>query len=182
MNDHHTHFTPEPSRMSEDAFVARFGGVYERSPWVARQAWQQGLGAAQNSVEGLATVFAHIVDTADPEVQHALILAHPDLGGRAAVRGELSAESAREQAGAGLDQCTPEEFERLQQLNSAYREKFGFPFIMAVKGRQRREILAAMARRLDNNAACERRQALAEIHKIARLRLRELARAAPTGA
>lgn len=181
MDNHRTHFSPAPSRMTEDAFVTRFGGVYECSPWVARHAWRQGLGAAQDSVDGLAAALARVVEAASPETQHALILAHPDLGGRAGVRGELTAESTREQAGAGLDRCTPQEFERLRRLNAAYREKFDFPFIMAVKGYQRGDILAAMAQRLANDAACERRKALAEIHKIARLRLTDLARTASSG-
>jgi len=165
---------PPPRRMSEAAFVARFASLYEHSPWVARRAWQAGLGPDQDSVDGLARAFARVVDAATFEEQRGLILAHPDLGGRAAMRGELSAASSSEQAGAGLDRCSPAEFERLQRLNAAYRRKFSFPFIMAVRGCRRDEILAAMARRLDNEAAAEHRRALAEIHKIARLRLEEL--------
>ncbi|HLQ85694.1 MAG TPA: 2-oxo-4-hydroxy-4-carboxy-5-ureidoimidazoline decarboxylase [Salinisphaeraceae bacterium] len=171
MRDNKQTLQPAPSRMSEDDFVARFGAIYEHSPWVARAAWQQGPNSEHDTVAGLASLMAAQVEAADEAAQLELMRLHPDLGGRAALAGELTAASAREQAGAGLDACTPEEYERLQQLNSVYQEKFGFPFIIAVAGLQRADILAAMAARLDNDVPQERRTALDEIHKIARLRL-----------
>jgi len=174
MSDHNKHLDPAPSQMNEADFVARFGAIYEHSPWIARQAWQQGLTTAHDQVDELAVALARQVDEADEAAQLKLIRAHPDLGGRAAKAGKLTADSAREQAGAGLDACTPEQYDRLQQLNSAYLEKFGFPFVVAVKGLQREDILAAMAQRLDNDQATEQRRALDEIHKIARLRLQAM--------
>lgn len=165
------HLQPAPSGMSETDFVARYGSIYEHSAWVARNAWQQGLTHEHDTATGLATLLAAQVDNADDATRLELIRLHPDLGGRAATAGELTADSAKEQAGAGLDACTPEQFERLQQLNNAYTDKFGFPFVVAVKGLQREDILAAMAERLDNDAVTEQARAIKEIHKIARLRL-----------
>jgi OHCU decarboxylase len=100
--------------------------------------------------------------------------AHPDLAGKTALAGELTADSNEEQSKAGLDQCTADEFERFQTLNVAYKEKFGFPFIMAVRESSRADILEAFARRLDNDYELEFETALQEIHKIARLRLAAL--------
>jgi OHCU decarboxylase len=117
---------------------------------------------------------ARVVETVGRDRQLALLRAHPDLAGRLAVAGGLTASSSAEQASAGLDRCTPAEFARFQALNAAYREKFGFPFIMAVRGRSRTEILAAFERRVANDAETEFATALAEVHKIALLRLREL--------
>lgn len=175
MSDNDSRLVPPPSGMREDDFVARFGALYEHSQWVAQRAWQHGLSAAEDCVGGLATALAAQVEDADAARQLALIRAHPDLGGKAALARTLTVHSAREQAGAGLDACSPEELARLQQLNDAYTTKFGFPFVVAVKGLGRQQILQAMAERLDNEPAAERRRALDEIHKIARLRLANLA-------
>lgn len=160
-----------PSGLGRDAFVARYGGLYEHSPWIAERAWANRLTARHDTVDGLAAALAAIVDAADTEAQLDLINAHPDLGGKAAMRGELTNDSTKEQAGAGLDQCTPEEYERLQTLNHAYRGRFGFVFVLAVRGLDRHDILATMAQRLRHDADTERRTAIAEIHQIARLRL-----------
>lgn len=163
-----------PSAMMEAEFVAAFGGIYEHSPWVARQTFRDGAGEHLDSVEGLAAALAAAVDAADQAARLTLIRAHPDLAGRAAVRGELEEASTREQAGAGIDQCTPEEYQRFQSLNQAYRDKFGFPFVMAVKGSDRHAILAAFAERLGNDPAAEFERAIGEIHRIARFRLDDL--------
>ena len=112
---------------------------------------------------------------ADRSAKLALIRAHPDLAGRLAIAGELTAASTSEQASAGLDHCTPEELARFQDLNQAYKARFDFPFIMAVKNRSRQEILAAFEARLANSPEQEFDTALAEIHKIALLRLLDLA-------
>ncbi len=160
--------------MSGDArrnFIARYGGIYEHSPWVADCAYEKRAAATAGT---LAELMASCVDEASEADRLALIRAHPDLAGRAAVRGELTRESSGEQSSAGIDQCTPEEFERFQRLNSRYREKFGFPFVMAVRGSRREAILAAFETRLENDAATEFGRAIAEIHKIARLRLEAL--------
>jgi OHCU decarboxylase len=106
--------------------------------------------------------------------QLALIRAHPDLAGNAAIRGELTSASRTEQSGAGLDRCTPGEFARLRALNDAYKAKHGFPFVMAVRNKSRADILAALAGRLDNPTDAEFERALAEIAEIARLRLADL--------
>lgn len=171
MSRNNTSLDPRPGELSEDAFIARFGSVYEHSEWVARRAWKQGIGREHDTPAGLAALLAAQVEAADEATQIALIRAHPDLGGRAAQAGTLTADSAREQAGAGLDACSPDEYERLQQLNTAYQDTFDFPFVIAVKGLQRADILAAMAQRLHNDRKTEQRRALDEIHKIARLRL-----------
>ena len=114
------------------------------------------------------------VDNADTDQQLKLICAHPDLAGKAAVRGELSAESESEQTGAGLDQCGEEEFEAFQTLNKAYKAQFGFPFIIAVKGHSRASILGAFRARLTHGRDQEFAAALEQIHKIARFRLESL--------
>ena len=150
-------------------FVERYGGVYENSPWVAREA--ETIVDAAADIESVASIMADCVDNASKERQLELIRAHPDLAGRAQLAGELTPESTAEQASAGLDQCTAEEYERFQQLNEAYWKKFEFPFVMAVRDAQRAEILDAFKRRLGNDYALEFETALAEIHKIARLRL-----------
>ena len=165
---------PDVETMDEHAFVDTFGGVYEHSPWVARAVWRSADNRVLTDAERLAEAMRQVVEQAEETQQMTLIRAHPDLGGKLAVAGGLTAASAREQAGAGLDGCTPAQYERLQTLNDAYTQKFGFPFIVAVKGLTREDILAAMQARLDNDAATERRRALDEIHRIARFRLAAL--------
>jgi len=167
-------FKQSPIGLDKGSFVALHGRVYEHSPWIAEAAWNAGLGKAQDSVEGLHRVLAEIVDAAARDKQLALLNAHPDLAGRLAMRGELTVESTSEQASAGLDKCTPDEFKRFTELNDAYKAKFAFPFIMAVKGKTRAEILHAFEQRIHNDPEIEFRTALNEVHKIALLRLRDL--------
>ncbi len=155
--------------MKTHDFIALYGGIYEHSPWVAERVAQVAVGI--DDAERLASLMADCVDNADTERQLALIRAHPDLAGKAQVAGELTAESTEEQSSAGLDQCSKVEYERFQALNDAYKEKFGFPFVMAVRGSNREEILAAFSARLQNDYDLEFETALEEIHKIARLRL-----------
>lgn len=155
--------------MDTHDFIARFGGVYEHSPWVAERV--AALGIDTDDVALLAEWMAECVDNAASEQQLELIRAHPDLAGKAQIAGELTADSTAEQASAGLDRCSRDEFERFQALNTAYRDKFGFPFVMAVRGSSREEILEAFATRLGNDYELEFETALTEIHKIARLRL-----------
>jgi 2-oxo-4-hydroxy-4-carboxy-5-ureidoimidazoline decarboxylase len=166
------HYTLEQlNRASTEAFVAALSGIFEHSPWVA------GAAAGQRpfaSIEALHQTMSHAVRRAGETKQLALINAHPELAGKAAVRGELTDESAREQSGAGLSQCTPEEFDKLQSLNRAYREKFGFPFILAVRGYDRRGVIENFASRLNNSRADEMRTSLDQIDRIARFRLDEL--------
>lgn len=161
-------------RAARAAFIRRYGGIYEHSPWVAERAWEDASG--MEDADRLAEIFARQVDAADDDVKLALIRAHPDLAGRAAVAGgkneELTAASREEQHNAGIDQCTAEEFARFQDLNARYKQKFQFPFVMAVRNSNRHEILKAFEERLGNNADAEFATAIREIHKIARLRLR----------
>ncbi len=158
---------------SPQRFVALLDGIFEHSPWVAERA----AGSRPfSSREDLHAALAAVVDGAPRKDQLALIRAHPELAGRATVRNQLTAESTREQAGAGLDACTAEEFARLQQLNVAYNARFGFPFILAVRGQDRASILAAFAQRLANSLETERHEALAQIGRIAGFRLAERVR------
>jgi len=150
-------------------FVEKYGGIYEHSPWVAEEAAPVVADAV--GMEAIATVMADCVDNASIERQLELIRAHPDLAGKAQVAGELTVSSTSEQASAGLDQCSPEEYERFQALNQAYHDKFAFPFVMAVRSSSRAEILEAFGTRLENDPDTEFENALAEIHTIARLRL-----------
>ena len=159
-------------QLSLEEFVGRYGGIYEYSPWVAEQTHE--VAANVKSVDELATIFANCVDLADDERKLALIRAHPDLAGKAVVSGELTAESSAEQASAGIDQCSREEYDKFQDLNRQYKDKFGFPFVMAVRDSNRHEILAAFESRLGNDKQSEFDTAIREIHKIARLRLQEL--------
>ena len=158
-----------PGESAMHDFVARYGAVYEHSPWVAEEAQAIVAGGADTSA--IAAAMAQCVNDASTERQLDLIKAHPDLAGRAQVAGELSEDSTREQASAGLDRCSSEEFEKLQQLNAAYRRKFQFPFVMAVRDSSVAEILRTLERRLDKDYDAEFETAIAEIHKIARLRL-----------
>lgn len=155
--------------MKELQFVRRYGGIYEHSPWVAEAAAQ--LVDDSADVDVIARVMADCVDNASRARQLELIRAHPDLAGKAAVAGELTDDSESEQASAGLDRCTPEEYARFQALNTAYRRKFGFPFVMAVRNCSREQILAAFESRLENDYDGEFENALLEIHRIARMRL-----------
>ncbi len=162
-----------PGTLDREGFLARYGGVYEHSPWIAGAVWDEG--AASDDVATLAGAMAARVEAAGEEAQLALLRAHPDLAGKLAVRGGLTVESTSEQAGAGLDHCSPEEFEEFQRLNDAYKTRFGFPFILAVKGYDRAGILEAFRRRVGHDRATELREALDQVHRIARLRLRALA-------
>lgn len=155
--------------MNSARFVNQFGGIYEHSPWVAERAAPHI--DETSDLDEIASIMADCVDNASRERQLALICAHPDLAGKAQVAGELTPESTSEQASAGLDRCTAEEYERFTSLNDRYKLKFGFPFVMAVRESSRGDILAAFETRLDNDYDAEFETALVEIHKIARLRL-----------
>ena len=152
-------------------FVARFGGIYEHSSWVAETCFDKGLHKDAETPSDLAGPFARIVESAGHEPQLILLRAHPDLAGKLARGGGLTADSTSEQASAGLDQCTEAEFEEFTRLNTAYREKFGFPYILAVRGRHRTEILENFRKRVPNDPGTEFREALNQVHQIAKLRL-----------
>ncbi|MBA4285920.1 MAG: allantoate amidohydrolase [Xanthomonadaceae bacterium] len=158
----------ELNAMDRPGFVSALDGIYEHSPWVAEAAIDAGPFTSRLALlDALnAAMFAAPRDT-----QLALIRAHPELAGKAAIAREMTEESVREQTGAGLDRCTAEEFERIQALNGAYRARFGFPFIIAVKGHSRASIIAAMAERLLDDEPAEFARALHEISRIAAFRL-----------
>jgi OHCU decarboxylase len=164
----------KPSRLTRTLFVERFGAVYEHSPWIAEAAYDAGLGAAADTAEGLAKAMARAAATGDAAQKKALIAAHPDLAGKLALAKGLTAESTREQKGAGLDRLTPDELTRFTALNAAYRARFGFPFIIAVKGKNKGDILSAFEQRLKHEPAAEQTTALAEIDRIAALRIAEI--------
>lgn len=151
--------------------MARFGGVYEHSPWVAEEAWRE---RPFRSLPELYAVMERAVNAASDERKMELIRAHPDLAGKAAVAGELTPESDREQASAGLDRLSPEEFEAFTEKNRLYREKFGMPLIFCVREHTKESILKEAEERLGNSKEQEIETALAEISKIARLRLEDL--------
>jgi len=157
---------------SREEFVGRYGGIYEHSAWVAEETY---AAAGENpDLENLVSLFARCVNETTADRKLALIRAHPDLAGKAAIAGDLTTESTEEQSAAGIDQCTPDEFEQFQSRNGRYRKKFGFPFVMAVRDSNRGEILAAFAERMQNDYETEFATAIAEIHKIARLRFEAL--------
>jgi OHCU decarboxylase len=163
-----------PSSLTREDFVKAFADIYEHSPWVAEKAFDLGHGSDIDDVDVLHARMSDILLSADHATQLALINAHPDLAGKAAVQGQLTEASTNEQAGAGIHQCTAEEFARFTELNDAYKAKFAFPFIMAVKGSNRHQILAAFETRIHNSAQTEFACALAEINKIALFRLQTL--------
>lgn len=157
--------------MPDSEFVALVGGVFEHSPWIAeRAADRRPFGSREQVLDTLLAV----VDAASFDEQMALIRAHPQLGARGRKRAQLTAASAREQKRAGLDACSDEEFAELLRLNASYVERFGFPFILAVRGHDPRSILANFKSRLHNDADVERRAALTQIGLIAGYRLSEL--------
>ncbi len=162
-----------PSAMGRALFVEVFGDVFEHTPVIAEAAHAAGLGAGEDTAEGLHRALVAAMRTLPEDAKTALILAHPDLAGRLALAGELTADSAREQGSAGLDRLSCAEFDRFTHLNDAYRARFGFPFIIAVKGLGKEAILAAFERRVSNNLVTERAEALAQIDRIGLLRLRD---------
>lgn len=163
--------TLKPSTLSREAFVAAFADIYEHSPWVAEKAFDLGQDPAIDEVHTLHRRMSEILLNADRARQLALINAHPDLAGKAAMQGQLTAASCDEQAGAGINQCTREEFVRFTELNQAYKAKFKFPFIMAVKGSDRQQILEAFETRIHHSIDTEFNCALAQINQIALFRL-----------
>ena len=152
------------------AFVAAVGFAFEDSPWIAEAAWSRRPFAG---VEALHAAMLEVVAGATEELRVALIAAHPDLAGRVARDGRLTAASSQEQSIAGLDRLTPQQIARFDELNGAYRSRFSFPFVICARENTTDSILAAIERRLRNDRESEISTAIAEIGKIARLRLRD---------
>ncbi|WP_369936760.1 2-oxo-4-hydroxy-4-carboxy-5-ureidoimidazoline decarboxylase [Xanthomonas tesorieronis] len=154
--------------LPEAEFVARLHALFEHSPWVVERA------AARRPFADLHAGLLQVLHAAGADERLALIRAHPELAGKAAIDGSLTAASAAEQAQAGLDRLTAEEFARFHALNAAYRARFDFPFVICVRLTDKAGILAAMQARLANTRDAEMAAALDEIGKIARLRLEAL--------
>jgi OHCU decarboxylase len=165
---------PLPRSLDRAAFAAAYGHVFEHSSWIAEAAWDAGLPADADTAEGLHRALCAALAPAPAARKLDLIQAHPDLAGKLAQAGRLTAESTSEQASAGLDRLTDEERATFTRLNDAYQARFGFPFIIAVKGLDKGEILAAFERRLTNDRDTELATALAQVERIALLRLKEL--------
>ena len=161
----------EANSLSRDEFVRIFGPVFEHSPWIAEEASTQRPFAA---LEQFHRALCDTVKKSGEEKQLALIRAHPDLVGRLALAGQLTKESHGEQASAGLDRLSPDDVALFQKNNTAYQEKFGFPFIICARLNKKEAILAGFEHRLKNSRAQEIKTALEEIYKIAELRIRDL--------
>jgi OHCU decarboxylase len=157
--------------MDRSQFVARFGGIFEHSAWIAERAFDKGGLDGRLAADMLHDALAAEFRAAGDAERLGVLKAHPDLAGRLAVAGELTEDSRKEQAGAGLDRLTAVEFERFTDLNTRYQAKFGFPFIIAVKGLRKEEILHAFENRIHHARQTEFDTACLEVEKIARLRL-----------
>jgi OHCU decarboxylase len=168
------HHAPEgliPEHMTEVQFVQYLADIFEHSPWIPQRAHAAALNASANTAGGLMDAFSVVLDSASDDERLALINAHPDLAGKLAMARELTDDSTKEQASAGLDILSTDEVSRFNELNDAYKARFNFPFIMAIKGTHKDDILAAFESRLQNDQADEFETAIEQIKKIARLRL-----------
>ncbi|MCC5974217.1 MAG: allantoinase PuuE [Rubellimicrobium sp.] len=163
-----------PSRMDRATFVAHYGGTFEHSPWIAERAFDLELGPAHDSATGLHSALARIFRSASPEDRLAVLRAHPDLAGKLAQARRLTEASSHEQASAGLDALTDAERAIFTDLNTAYIEKHGFPFIIAVRDHDKAGILAAFRARLHNDHDTEFATACAQVERIAELRLKAI--------
>ncbi|GGF69298.1 polysaccharide deacetylase [Paracoccus acridae] len=162
-----------PSEMSREDFVAKFGGIYEHSPFIAERVWDGEMGAVHDSAAGLAARMAQVFRSASDEERLGVLIAHPDLAGKLAQAKRLTADSTAEQASAGLDSLTDDERATFTRLNDAYVAKHGFPFIIAVRDHDKLGIMAAMQARIDNDTATERAEAERQVTRIGELRLKE---------
>ncbi len=174
--EHHPAPAPwaQPSEMDREAFVEAYGGIFEHSPWVAEHAHRLELGRAHDCLAGVHNVLCRVFRAADEERRLGVLTAHPDLAGKLAAAKRLTVESTAEQASAGLDALTDEEREALTELNTRYTEKFGFPFIIAVKDNTKASIFEAFRARIDNNRSAEFETACTQVERIAWHRLKEI--------
>lgn len=164
---------PRPSEMTCDQFVAAFGGMYEHSPWIAKAAHALELGPTHDTAAGVHAALTRVFRSSDDARRMEVLRAHPDLAGKLAAAKRLTADSTAEQASAGLDALTDAERARFTQLNAAYTDRFGFPFIIAVRDHDKASILAAFDRRLTHDAGTEFAEACRQVERIAELRLRD---------
>ena len=171
----HPHSRKErPSQMSQERFIEQFGSIFEHSPWIAQRAWELELGAAHDCAAGVHSALSRIFRTASAEEKHGVLIAHPDLAGKLAAAGELTAESTSEQASAGLDYLTSEERSHFTKLNAEYVAKHGFPFIIAVRDHDKASIRAAFDQRINNSRAVEFEEACRQVERIAHFRLKDI--------
>jgi 2-oxo-4-hydroxy-4-carboxy-5-ureidoimidazoline decarboxylase len=157
--------------MDRQRFVSQFGGVFEHSPYIAERAFDQGLIEEPLTLAGVHGSLCRVFRQASHAERLGVLRAHPDLAGKLAIAGALTQDSKNEQASAGLDKLSAEEHARFTALNSTYTEKFGFPFIIAVKGLTKSDILAAFDARVNNGSDAEFSTACSQVEKIARLRI-----------
>ena len=169
---HHPHQRRvRPSEMTRPAFVDKFGGVFEHSPWVAEGAWALELGRAHDTAVGLHSAMCRVFRAADPIERYKVIKAHPDLAGKLAAAKRLTADSTSEQASAGLDALTDGERMKFERMNAAYVTNHDFPFIIAVRDHSKAGILRAFEQRVNNETEAEFDEACRQVERIARLRL-----------
>lgn len=166
------------NQMDQKRFISELGPIFENSSWIAEGAWEK---RPFDDIDGLHAAFLAVVRNAPEDRRFALIQAHPDLAGKAALAGELTDESASEQASAGLDRLSPEEYERFHKLNAAYRKKFDLPYVVCVRDNTKETIFAGAEKRLTNTRDEEVEAALGEISRISRLRLEDLVQDPATG-
>ncbi|MDE4143322.1 MAG: allantoinase PuuE [Pseudophaeobacter sp. bin_em_oilr2.035] len=169
----HKRYT-RPSQMERESFVAAYGGIFEHSPWIAERAFDLELGPAHDTALGLHNALCRMFRSASEAERLGVLTAHPDLAGKLAAAKRLTAESTLEQASAGLDALTDAERESFTQLNTAYVEKHGFPFIIAVRDHDKASILAAFERRVENDRDTEFAEACRQVERIAEFRLKDL--------
>ena len=163
-----------PSRMDKATFAARFGGVFEHSPWIAERAWALELGPAHDTATGLHNALARMFRSASRAERLGVLTAHPDLAGKLAAAKRLTAESTAEQASVGLDALTDAERIEFTELNNAYTTRHGFPFIIAVRDNTKSSILDAFRRRLEQDNETEFDEACRQVERIAELRLKDM--------
>ena len=166
--------TPRPSEMDRETFVAKFGGVFEHSPWIAEGAHALELGTMHDTATGVHSALARIFRSAPEEKRLNVLKAHPDLAGKLAAAKRLTAESTAEQASVGLDALTDDERQTFTDLNDAYTAKFGFPFIIAVRDNTKSSIMEAFRRRIDQDRDAEFAEACRQVERIAELRLKAM--------
>jgi 2-oxo-4-hydroxy-4-carboxy-5-ureidoimidazoline decarboxylase len=161
----------EINQLKQEEFVSIFSGIYEHSPWIPRETFHA---RPFRDLAHLASSMQQVVLSSSYESQLQLIREHPELAGKAVIKKQLTDDSLREQSGAGLDQCSEDEFLILNQLNQDYNTKFGFPYILAVKGYQRAAIIQNFSQRLNNEVSKEFQECIHQIGLIARFRLENL--------
>ena len=160
--------------MDKQSFVSEFGGIFEHSAWIAEEAFDLELGPAHDTALGVHNALTRIFRSASDEKRLGVLNAHPDLAGKLAAAGRLTAEGTHEQASAGLDMLTDEERVTFTELNTQYTSKFGFPFIIAVKDNTKASIMDAFKRRINNSREVEFEEACKQVERIAEFRLRDI--------